>query len=131
MPRDVETGEDKDNKKRLLHYKMHEQDKFISRSYWLCATLFFITGIAMVTAVLQGLYKEIALAQTLMITVFGVSYMIILMVMCFCRNNDTLRVPFLLFISFFISKNNIRRRLNLLIAPVKTNPLPTTREGTA
>ena len=47
-------------------------------------------------------YLKMALAQTLMITVFGVSYMIILMIMCFCRNNDTLRVPFLLFISFFI-----------------------------
>ena len=102
MARDVETGERKDNEKRMQKYKMEEQDKFISRSYWLCATLFFLTGIAMVTAVLQGLYKEIALAQTLMITVFGVSYMIILMIMCFCRNNDTLRVPFLLFISFFI-----------------------------
>lgn len=100
--RDVETGERKDDKKRQTHYKMVEQDKFISRSYWLCATLFFLTGLAMVTAVLQGIYAEVALAQTIMITVLGVSYMIILMVMCFCRNNDTLRVPFLLFISFFI-----------------------------
>ena len=27
--------------------------------------------------------------------------------------------------------NNIRRRLNLLTAPVKTNPLPTTKAGIA
>ncbi len=102
MTRDIETGEEKDNKKRMNHYKMQEQDKFISRSYWLCATLFFITGIAMVTAVLQECIGDGTLLRPLMITIFGVSYMIILMVMCFCRNNDTLRVPFLLFISFFI-----------------------------
>ena len=99
---DVETGDVKDNQKRMHRYKMQEQDKFISRSYYLCAALFTITGVAMVTAILQGVYKQMALAQTLMITVFGVCYMVVMMIMCFCRNNDTLRVPFLLFISFFI-----------------------------
>jgi len=102
MNRDIETGEQKDHKKRQTHFRMQEQDKFISRSYWLCASLFFITGIAMVSAVLQGVYKEVALAQTLMITVLGVAYMVILLIMCFCKNNDTLKVPFLLTISFFI-----------------------------
>ena len=33
--------------------------------------------------------------------------------------------------SFFISRNNLLRRLNLLTPPFKTNPLPTTKAGMA
>ena len=56
---DLETGEDKDGRKRQDHYRMREQDKFVSRSYWMCTTLFFITGVAMIVTLLQGAYKEV------------------------------------------------------------------------
>ena len=77
---DIETGEEKDNKKRQMHYRMNEQNKFITRSYWMCITLFFVTGIAMLSAVLQGAYKEVVLAENIMVTVFGTIYMVLLCV---------------------------------------------------
>lgn len=99
---DIETGEDKDNKKRQLHFQMKEQNKFITRSYWMCITLFFVTGVAMLSAVLQGAYKEVVLAENIMVTVFGTIYMVLLVIMCFCHKNETLRVAILLFVSGFI-----------------------------
>ena len=81
---------------------MTEQNKFITRSYWMCITLFFVTGIAMLSAVLQGAYKEVVLAENIMVTVFGTIYMVLLVIMCFCHRNETLRVAILLFVSGFI-----------------------------
>ena len=100
---DIETGDEKDNNKRHTQYRMKEQDKFISRSYWMCTTLFFITGIAMTVTLLQGAYEEVVLAENIMISVFGTVYMILFIVMCFCHKNESLRVAILLFITGFIS----------------------------
>ncbi len=100
---DIETGDEKDNNKRHAQYRMKEQDRFISRSYWMCTTLFFITGIAMTVTLLQGAYKEVVLAENIMISVFGTVYMILFIVMCFCHKNESLRVAILLFITGFIS----------------------------
>lgn len=100
---DLETGEEKDGLKRQNHYRMKEQDKFISRSYWMCTTLFFITGVAMTVTLLQGAYKEVVLAENIMISIFGTVYMILFIVMCFCHRNESLRVAILLFITGFIS----------------------------
>jgi hypothetical protein len=100
---DIETGDEKDNNKRHTQYRLKEQDKFISRSYWMCTTLFFITGIAMTVTLLQGAYEEVVLAENIMISVFGTVYMILFIVMCFCHKNESLRVAILLFITGFIS----------------------------
>lgn len=99
---DIETGDEKDNKKRRDNYVMREQASFVSRSYMMCTALFMVTGIAMVTAVLQGVYKEVVVAESIMISVFGTIYVLLLAVMCFCKTNETLKVAILLFITGFI-----------------------------
>ena len=103
MPdQDVETGDEKDNKKRREQYSMKEQAVFISRSYIMCTLLFFISGAAMVIAVLQGNYRNVVLAESIMVTVFGTIYILLLAIMCFCKTNDTLKVAILLFLTGFI-----------------------------
>lgn len=99
---DVETGDEKDNQKRREQYSMKEQAVFISRSYIMCTLLFFISGAAMVTAVLQGNYRNVVLAESIMVTVFGTIYILLLAIMCFCKTNDTLKVAILLFLTGFI-----------------------------
>jgi len=99
---DIETGDEKDDKKRRSTYLMREQASFVSRSYMMCTVLFMITGIAMVTAVLEGVYKEVVVAESIMISVFGTIYVLLLAVMCFCKTNETLKVAILLFITGFI-----------------------------
>ena len=42
------------------------------------------------------------LAENIMVTVFGTIYMVLLVIMCFCHRNETLRVAILLFVSGFI-----------------------------
>ena len=77
---DIETGDEKDDKKRRSTYLMREQASFVSRSYMMCTVLFMITGIAMVTAVLEGVYKEVVVAESIMISVFGTIYVLLLAV---------------------------------------------------
>ena len=59
---DLETGEDKDGRKRQDHYRMREQDKFVSRSYWMCTTI-RSTGVAMIVTLLHWAYKEDGLVK--------------------------------------------------------------------
>ena len=99
---DIETGDEKYNKKTRDDYRMREQAGFVSRSYMMCTVLFIITGVAMVTAVLEGVYKEVVVVESLMISVFGTIYVLLLAVMCFCKTNETLKVAILLFITGFI-----------------------------
>ena len=99
---DLETGDEKYAKKSRDVYSMREQASFVSRSYMMCTVLFIITGIAMVTAVLEGVYKEVVVAESIMISVFGTIYVLLLAVMCFCKTNESLKVAILLFITGFI-----------------------------
>lgn len=93
---------DLDYSKRIRDEQLREQENFISRSYWLCTCLFLVSFIAMAAAVLQGVYKDVVLAENIMVSVLGTTYMVLFFVMCFCSSNRTLRVAILLFISAFI-----------------------------
>lgn len=84
------------------NYRLQEQDNFIKKSYLLCVLLFFATGVTMVTALLEGAYSETILAEEIMTTVFGTTYLILFITMICCYSSTTLRIALLLFISTFI-----------------------------
>jgi len=93
---------DLDYSKRIKDEQLREQEQFISRSYWLCTCLFAVSFVAMATAVIQGVYKDVVLAENIMVSVLGTTYMVLFFIMCFCSSNRTLRVAILLFVSAFI-----------------------------
>lgn len=96
------TGEKKDNEKRMQFLKYQDQDAFIRKGYLLCLMLFLATGCIMITAVLEGAYKEVILAETIMVTVLGSIYIVLFVIMVCCYGATQLRIALLLFISFFI-----------------------------
>ena len=103
IPRSLGSNKsDHDYNKRLSDEQLREQESFISRSYWLCTCLFAVSFVAMATAVIQGVYKDVVLAENIMVSVLGTTYMVLFFVMCFCSSNRTLRVAILLFVSAFI-----------------------------
>lgn len=83
-------------------YRLQEQDNFIRKGYLLCLLLFLATGVGMVTAILEGTYKDAILAEQILITVFGTIYMILFIIMVCCYGVSQLRIALLLFISLFI-----------------------------
>ncbi len=84
------------------NYRLQEQDHFIRKGYLLCLLLFLATGVGMVTAILEGTYKDAILAEQILITVFGTVYMILFIIMVCCYGVSQLRIALLLFISMFI-----------------------------
>lgn len=96
------TGDEKDNKKRYLMHQHKETDIFIKKSYWLCLVLFLVSGIAMVSAVTAGVYKDVILAETFIVSVLGTIYMVLFIVMICCYGNGQLRIAVLLFVATFI-----------------------------
>jgi len=84
------------------NYRLQEQDHFIRKGYLLCLLLFLATGVGMVTAILEGTYKDAILAEQILITVFGTVYMILFIIMVCCYGVTQLRIALLLFISMFI-----------------------------
>ncbi len=96
------TGDKKDNKKRYLYHQHQETDIFVKKSYWLCLILFLVSGIAMVSAVTAGVYKDVVLAETFIVSVLGTTYMVLFIIMICCYGNAQLRIATLLFVSTFI-----------------------------
>tara|TARA_B100000902_G_scaffold192059_2_gene183525 strand:- start:2924 stop:3343 length:420 start_codon:yes stop_codon:yes gene_type:complete len=84
------------------NYRLQEQDNFIRKGYLLCLLLFLATGVGMITAILEGTYKDAILAEQILITVFGTIYMILFIIMVCCYGVTQLRIALLLFISMFI-----------------------------
>lgn len=82
--------------------ELKQQDKFISRADQLCRCLFLISFIAMATAVANGVYRKVVLAENIMVTVLGTLYVLLAFIMCRCSDNKTLKVALLLFVSAFI-----------------------------
>lgn len=56
----------------------------------------------MVTAVLQGAYKEVVLAETIIVTVLGSIYIVLFIVMICCYGSGQLRIAILLFVAAFV-----------------------------
>lgn len=96
------TGDEKDNEKRLKKLQLEGQDKFIKKSYFLCLILFLASGLAMGIAVLQGAYKEVVIAETILVTVLGTVYLVLFAVMLLCYSSGQLRIAILLFVSSFV-----------------------------
>lgn len=96
------TGDPKDNEKRLQHLRLQDQDTFIRKGYFLCLLLFLASGMAMITAVLQGSFKEVILAETIMVTVLGTIYVVLFIVMVCCYGTGQLRIAILLFVATFV-----------------------------
>tara|TARA_Y100000817_G_C16630072_1_gene443526 strand:- start:206 stop:586 length:381 start_codon:yes stop_codon:yes gene_type:complete len=96
------TGDEKDNEKRLKKLQLEDQDKFIKKSYFLCLILFLASGLAMGIAVLQGAYKEVVIAETIIVTVLGTVYLVLFAVMLLCYSSSQLRIAVLLFVSSFV-----------------------------
>ena len=96
------TGDKLDNEKRYRFMEMQKQEKFIKRSYWMCLLLFLCSGLVMTIAIFQGMYKDVILAETVMVSVLGTSYLVLFIVMLFCAGDGTLRVAILLFVSCFV-----------------------------
>lgn len=96
------TGDSKDNEKRLQHLRLQDQDTFIRKGYFLCLLLFLASGVAMITAVLQGSFKEVILAETIMVTVLGTIYVVLFIVMVCCYGTGQLRIAILLFVATFV-----------------------------
>ena len=96
-------GVDKKTQQEIKEqYRLQEQDNFIRKGYLLCLLLFLATGVGMVTAILEGTYKDAILAEQILITVFGTIYMILFIIMVCCYGVTQLRIALLLFISMFI-----------------------------
>tara|TARA_A100001015_G_scaffold306165_1_gene400029 strand:+ start:811 stop:1227 length:417 start_codon:yes stop_codon:yes gene_type:complete len=83
-------------------YRLQEQDNFIRKGYLLCLLLFLATGVGIVTAVLEGTYKDAIFAEQILVTVFGTIYMILFIIMVCCYTQSQLRIALLLFTSLFI-----------------------------
>lgn len=96
------TGDPKDNEKRLHQLRLQDQDTFIRKGYFLCLLLFLASGVAMITAVLQGSFKEVILAETIMVTVLGTIYVVLFIVMVCCYGTGQLRIAILLFVATFV-----------------------------
>lgn len=96
------TGDEKDDRKRYLMHQHKETDVFVKKSYWLCLILFMVSGIAMVAAVISGAYKDVVLAETFIVSVFGTTYLVLFIIMICCYGNAQLRIATLLFVSTFI-----------------------------
>jgi len=96
------TGEAKDNAKRMQRLRLEDQDTFIRKGYFLCLLLFIVSGIAMVAAVMQGVYKDVVLAETLMVSVLGTAYVVLFIVMICCYGSGQLRIAILLFVATFV-----------------------------
>ena len=82
--------------------ELKQQDRFITRADQLCRCLFLISFIAMAAAIVNGVYREVVLAENIMVTVLGTLYVLIAFIMCRCSDNKTLKVALLLFVSAFI-----------------------------
>ena len=82
--------------------ELRQQDRFITRADQLCRCLFIISFIAMAVSIGKGVYKEVILAENIMVTVLGTFYVLLAFIMCRCSDNKTLKVALLLFVSAFI-----------------------------
>lgn len=96
------TGEAKDNAKRMQRLRLEDQDNFIRKGYFLCLLLFLVSGVAMIAAVMQGAYKDVVLAETLMVSVLGTAYVVLFIVMICCYGSGQLRIAILLFVATFV-----------------------------
>ncbi len=96
------TGEAKDNAKRMQKMRLEDQDEFIRKGYFLCLILFLASGLAMLTAVVQGAYKDVVLAETVMVSVLGTAYVVLFVVMICCYGSGQLRIAILLFVATFV-----------------------------
>ena len=96
------TGDEKDNAKRYQRYIAQEQEMFVKKSYWLCLLLFIVVGVVMVAAVVGGMYKDVLLAESFMVSILGTIYWILFIIMLCCYGSPTLRIATLLFVSTFI-----------------------------
>ena len=96
------TGDEKDHNKRYLMQQHRETDIFVKKSYWLCLILFLVSGIAMIAAIMTGIYKDVLLAETFIVSVLGTAYIVLFIIMICCYGNAQLRIATLLFVSTFI-----------------------------
>ena len=107
------------------NYRLQEQDNFIRKGYLLCLLLFLATGVAMITVILEGTYKDAILAEQILITVFGTVYMILFIIMVCCYGVSQLRIALLLFISMFIGcVGGFMVAANLKVCLLYTSPSP-------
>lgn len=95
-----ESKKDADSRLQLMH--LREQEAFIKKGYLLCMLLFLATGVAMTTAILEGTYADAILAETIMVTFFGTTWVLLFIVMVCCYGATQIRIALLLFISMFI-----------------------------
>ena len=56
----------------------------------------------MTTAILEGTYADAILAETIMVTFFGTTWVLLFIVMVCCYGAPQIRIALLLFISMFI-----------------------------
>jgi hypothetical protein len=96
------TGEAKDDQKRKQKMRLEDQDDFVRKGYFLCMVLFLASGVAMIVAVTQGAYKDVVLAETVMVSVLGTAYGVLFVVMICCYGSGQLRIAILLFVSTFV-----------------------------
>ena len=96
------TGEAKDDQKRKQKMRLEDQDDFVRKGYFLCMVLFLASGVAMVVAVTRGAYKDVVLAETVMVSVLGTAYGVLFVVMICCYGSGQLRIAILLFVSTFV-----------------------------
>ena len=100
VPSFGESKKNADARLQLMHLK--EQESFIKKGYLLCMLLFLATGVAMTTAILEGTYADAILAETIMVTFFGTTWVLLFIVMVCCYGAPQIRIALLLFISMFI-----------------------------
>jgi hypothetical protein len=96
------TGDSKDNAKRMRRLRLEDQDDFIRKGYFLCLILFIACGAAMIIAVSEGSYKEIVLAESIIVTVLTPAFVVLFVVMICCYGSGQLRIAILLFVATFV-----------------------------
>jgi hypothetical protein len=64
--------------------------------------LFIACGAAMIIAVSEGSYKEIVLAESIIVTVLTPAFVVLFVVMICCYGSGQLRIAILLFVATFV-----------------------------
>ena len=71
--------------------ELKQQDRFIRRQINFVLLIFLISFIAMAATIVNGVYREVVLAENIMLTVLGTSCILIVTIMCH-SDNKTLKV---------------------------------------
>ena len=82
--------------------RLRDTQSFISKIYALVLLGFAAVGVVIGVVLSKGLYRDVFMAETLLVSVGVSSYIVLTLLLCTFRNHQEMRVMLLLTITLFI-----------------------------